>query len=278
MSKDKKTKISFDTKDVDGNSLKLAVIYPDPRTLRRAQTEYNAMFYELVNRPNPAILREALDTVARKQGLWDDAKQAEYNSLNKQLNEKELMLRKGGLKRSEARSTCIAMRGLRAKMTAMRSWRGSLDNLTAQGQSDNHSFSYIVSQCTVYDDGEQAGKPYFGSFEDLLNRGDEAATVDASSRLMTLIYGVEEDFEKKLPENYFLLKLKLVDDKLRLINDAGELVDEDNRRVNEEGFLVNSDNKPVDIDGNLIDVKTGDYIVDTPEPFLNDDGTPLQDS
>jgi hypothetical protein len=84
---------------------------------------------------------------------------------------------------------------------------------------------------------------------------------------------LDSDFEKKLPENKFLLDYKFINDDLRYVNNGGKLVDEDGRLVDENGRYVNEEGKFVDRDGNLVDEK-GDYIVDF-SPFTDDEGKPV---
>lgn len=253
--------------------VKLRVTRPTPNQTRKAQIEYNSAFAELVNREKPALLREALEDVSRKQGLWNDEKENEYRKLVKELNDSELKLAKGGIKKSEARAIALNMRKLRRQIAQARSAITNLDNYTAQGQADNHSFNFLVAECTVYDEDN---KKYFKNLDDYLERSSDEVSIQAASELMSLMYGFDNDFEKKLPENQFLLKFGYVDDKLRLINSEGKLIDEKDRLVNENYNLIDADGNLIDEEGNRIS-EAGEYLVEQ-SPFLEEDGTPIQDS
>ena len=80
------------------------------------------------------------------------------------------------------------------------------------------------------------------------------------------LYGLDDNYEKNLPENKFLKQYKFVDDNLRFINKDGKLVDQDGRLIDENGRYINQNGEYVDKEGNLVDDK-GDYVVQF-QPFL----------
>jgi len=90
-----------------------------------------------------------------------------------------------------------------------------------------------------------------------------------------MLYGIDPDYEKRLPENEFLKKYKFVDDQLNYIDKKGRRVDSEGRLVNEDGRYINEDGKLVDIEGNLVD-EEGNYIVEF-TPFLDDEGKPIEE-
>ena len=114
---------------------------------------------------------------------------------------------------------------------------------------------------------------YFKSYEDYLNRSSDPVAILAAQNLAGMLYGLENDYEDKLPENKFLKQYKFVDSKLRLINKDGHLVDENGRLIDETGRFVNEKGEFVDKDGNLVD-NQGDYLLDF-KPFLDDNGQPI---
>lgn len=251
---------------VDGKDVELAVRKPDLRTQQKGQVVYSSEFCRLVkpdgDKPG-AIVRAALDNVMRKQGLWDDSKQKRWDELQKALLGSELRLAKGGGKLTELRNTAIQMRRDRNALRELLSARNELDSNTAEAQAENAKFNYYVSNCTVYSD---TGKPYFANEEDYINRANEEAAQKSAQYLANLLYGLEENFEAKLPENKFLLEKKLVrESDLHLLDKDGNLVDGKGRRVDEQGRLINDKGEPVDMDGNVL-TETGDFKVEFVEP------------
>ena len=89
-----------------------------------------------------------------------------------------------------------------------------------------------------------------------------------------MIYVVDKDFEKKLPENKFLSKFEYVNDDLSLVNKEGTTVDTEGRRINDEGHYLDEDGNRVDIDGNLLD-EDGAYVPQV--TYLDENGKPIRD-
>lgn len=263
-----KNKEVVKTKDVDGNDLELAVVRPSVRVEHQAQLEHNKAFAEAVK--GGSLLRATLENYMKEQNLWDDAKQTLLESIQKDLLDGEDVLSKGGVKLSEAREVAINMRRRRLHLLELSTVRNRLDAKTAEGLADNHSFNYKVASCTVYNDN---GKLYFNGLDDYLGRAGEQATLDTASALANIIYGLDADFEKNLAENKFLLKYKLCNDDLSLVNKEGHLVDIKGRRIDKDGYYLDDNGQRIDESGNQLD-NEGNLVVEFKE-FLDEDGNTL---
>lgn len=264
MSANKKTfKVEIGGKEVD-----LAVLRPNAKQRQEAQKVYNKAFREAVE--SGAILRAKIESVMREQKLWDDQKEADLRKLQASIGEKERKVRSGGIKLSEARDLAIQLRRDRAELRSLNSERMSLDNNSAEAQADNAQFNYWVSVCTVH---ANDGKSYFKSYDDYLTKEDDPAIGPAASALAKIIYNLEDDYEKKLPENQFLVKYKFADESLHLVDKQGRKVDADGRLVDDNGRYINEAGQFVDREGNLVDAD-GNFIVDE-KPFLDDEGNPI---
>jgi len=184
----------------------------------------------------------------------------------------EKTLAKGGISLKQAKKVAIDMKNVRDDIRDLISVRTTLDNNTAEGQADNARFNYLISASLVYSDTKDK---YFKNYEDYLSRAAEPVAVKAAQILANMLYGLDNDYEKKLPENKFLIKYKFVDDKLRLVNEKGQLTDADGRLIDEFGRFVDEQGKYVDKNGNAVDVN-GDYITEF-KPFIDDNGNPIVD-
>ena len=127
-----------------------------------------------------------------------------------------------------------------------------------------------MSACLVYTDSKET---YFKGYQDYLKRSSEPISVLAAQHLASMIYGLDSDYEEKLPENKFLTKYKFIDNNLRLINKEGHLIDENGKLIDESGRYVNEKGEFVDKNGNLVTEK-GDYVLEF-QPFLDDEGKPI---
>jgi hypothetical protein len=256
-------KIKKDDKDVA-----LMVKSPSLSDQREAQKAYNQAFTDAIK--SNAVVRAKLDDVLEEQGLWNKEKQAKFTELQQQILDGEKRLAKGGFSLKEAKNLALEMKKTRDEIRELISVRTSLDNHSAEGQADNARFNYLVSACVVYKDNNEK---YFKNLEDYINRADDPAALLGAQKLANMIYGLDNNFEKNLPENKFLQKFKFVDDKLRLIDKKGRLVDSEGRLVDSEGRFINEEGNYVDKFGNRVD-KDGEYVVEF-KPFLDDEGNPV---
>jgi hypothetical protein len=253
---------------VDGKDREMSIRSPSLQDQKEGTKVYNQSFSEALKAK--AVVRARLDDILVEQGLWDAVKQAQFTKYQSDILENERKLAKGGISLSEAKSLALEMKKNRAELRELIAVKTSLDTHTAEGQADNARFNYLVSACTVYNDTKEQ---YFKNYEDYLNKSGDPISVLAAQNLANMIYGLDNDYEEKLPENKFLKQYKFVDDQLRLINKEGKLIDEKGRLIDENGRFINTDNQFIDKDGNLVD-KEGDYIIEF-TPFLDDEGKPI---
>ena len=231
---------------------------------------YNRAFRDALE--SGALLRNKLEDYMRSQGMWNDEKQADLELLQKEILDKEKQLAKGGIRLSVAKDAALEMSDKRAEIRAMLMERNSLDGSTAEGQADNARFDYLVSATLVYND---SNKPYFKDLADYRNKNTEAVSLEAARRLAQKLYGLDSNHEQNLAENKFLQEFKFVDKDLRLINKDGKLVDREGNLINEDGRYIDEEGNLIDLDGNPVN-EEGDYEFKR-QPFLDDDGKPIED-
>ena len=253
---------------VDNKEVEFLIRSPSLQDQREAAKVYNQSFSEALKAK--AVVRAKLDDLLVDQGLWDNQKQAKFTELQNEILEGERKLAKGGIPLKQAKELALQMRKTREEVRELISVKTNLDTHTAEGQADNARFNYLVSACTVYNDSKEA---YFKSYEDYNNRSADPVALLAAQNLAGMIYGLENDYEERLPENKFLKQYKFVDSKLRLINKDGKLVDEKGRLIDENGRFINEKGQFIDKNGNLVD-DNGDYVIEF-SPFLDDDGKPV---
>jgi hypothetical protein len=254
--------------EVNGTEKEFLVRSPTLENQREAQKIYNQAFTDAIK--SKSVVRAKLDDLLEDQGLWNAEKQAEFNTLQKNLLDGEKKLAKGGFSLNEAKDLAIEMKGFRDKIRDLISVRTSLDNHSAEGQADNSRFNYLVSVCVVYNDTKQ---PYFSNMEDYLNKSTDKVAILGAQNLANMLYGLDNDYESNLPENKFLKKYKFVDDKLRLVDKKGRLIDAEGRLIDENGRFIDDAGNFVDKFGNRVN-NDGEYVVET-QPFLDDDGKPI---
>lgn len=254
--------------DTDGKKVEFLCKNPSFKDQREAQKVYNQAFSDAVK--SGCIVRGRLNDLLKEQGLWDDAKEMKLNTLQHELLGHEQTLAKGGISLQRARGVAMEMRKIREDLRELISSRTNLDNNTAEGQADNARFNYLVSACLVYSDNKKA---YFSSYEEYLNKSADPVAIKGAQLLASRLYGLDDNYEKNLPENKFLKEYKFVDENLRFVNKEGKLTDSDGRLVDKNGRYVNEKGEFVDKEGKRVS-NEGDYLVEF-KPFLDEDGTPV---
>lgn len=273
-----KLKTVFKVKQEGQKEVEYAVLRPNPRVMAEAKKVYNRKFRELVEAGT--IIRSGLDRVLKDQKVWDEGKNQEAEKLRAEIIQKEKTLCRGltpdnkKMKISEGRALALEISKLRGELGVLYSVRNSADANTAEAQADNEHFNYLVSQCLVYND---TGEKVFKDLDDYLENGTQEHGREGANHLSVMLGGGDANAWKTLPENAFLLKYNLMDDKGRLINKDGKLVDQDGRLINEEGYYINGKGQRVDRDGCLLD-KDGNYLFEDASPYIDDDtGRPISE-
>lgn len=258
----------------DNGSTKVVYLKkPSVKDHRDSQAAYNKAFRQALE--NGAILKRKLNDYMVEQGVWDEAKEKRYQTIMREISNRESALKAGGIPLKKAKEMALEMRRFRAEFNELISERQSYENNTAEGQADNARFDQLIMCCVV----DQNGNRIWNSSEDYERDSVEPWANKAASELANDLYGLDPNYYNNLPENQFLIKYKFVNKDLRLINKDGHLVDTSGRLINDQGRYVayrdNGGQYFVDYEGNEID-ENGERIVKF-EPFLDDDGNPIAD-
>jgi predicted nucleic acid-binding protein len=253
-----------------------AVRLPSYKVMEEANKLKGKVFRESLN--DGDMLRDQLEDILRQKGLWNDQRQIEYDTLRKEILDREYQLEKGGIKLSDAKYLALEMKEKRERMVEMLSGRSDLDSQTCEGKSENARFNYLFAHSLVYNDDELT--PFYpNGLEDYVVDMDNPIAIKGATEFYYLLSGTE-NLDDKLPENKFLKRFNFVDDKYRLVEkDSSRLVDADGRYIDEYGNYIqyNEDGTYyyVDVNGRKLDEQTGNFIVDEPAPFLDDYGNPI---
>jgi hypothetical protein len=263
-----------DIRTVVEGDVTVLVKKPNRKDLNDSQIAYNKAWRKSLE--EKAILRQKLNDYLTEQGVWSDAKQKQYEEFIRKINDKELILKKGGIPLKKAKSIALDLKRLRADFRELISERTSYDNHTAEGSADNARFDYLVSVCVL---DPSTKKPVFANLDDYNERGSESWAIKAAGELANFLYNLDPNYEKSLPENTFLNKFKFTDSEGRLVNKEGHLVSIDEegveRLIDDQGYFVAYDESGIQYFVN----RSGEKIVRDEDiveaPFLDDDGNPV---
>jgi len=197
-------------------------------------------------------------------------KEQEWQTLRREILDLELSLKRGGIKLAKAEKIARKIKAKRLEVVDLLGSRNRLDSHTAEGQADNMRFNYLVSACLVYND---TGKRYFSSLESYMDKADEDLSELAAKELYILLFDQNDNAEKELAENRFLVRFGFMNKDLEWTNKDGDLIDEDGRLIDAEGRFLDKKGNFVDISGNPV-TEDGEYTVDE-KPFLDETGVPI---
>lgn len=216
-----------------------------------AQKVYNKAFKRAIE--EGAILKKSLEDHMRRQGLWDDSKQAEYEELLKSSADIEYKIKSGFYKKaSQLRDKGLELKKLRGNLASLMLVKNSMDANTADGQADNERFFYLISIC-VLDYTTQ--KPVYTSLHDYMEKAETPLAVYAAKEYANFMYSLDDNYQDKLIENKLLKRLGLLNEKNELVNSEGH-------RVDAEGNLVDENGSRIDAEGNRIDINNNPIIED----------------
>lgn len=201
---------------------------PNHKNLTEAQLYSSKVFSEAVRAG--VTLRQNLEDELRKRGSFSEDKvkrlldvSAELNTICKDLSKGK----KGKYKKlSEARLAAIQARQLRAEQTELLMENRRLDTYTAEGLAEQARFDYLVSVC-VYENGQKV----FSNVDDYLEKATEPWIKQCAEEFSYVLYNVDRT-EEVLPEDQFLKKHNLINDKGELIDQDGNLVDISLNQIN----------------------------------------------
>lgn len=225
----------FFADEAEGRSkVELSVKKPDFKQKQEADIFYAKKWKEYLDAG--CILSDELNEVLKKRGAWNEAIATQVNEIAVKIAENEDKLKKGKIKLSEAEKISVENIRLRYQWMQLLGTRHELEQKTAESMANEQKLNWLVAHCTVY---SSDGKPFFKSYEDYCEQDDKGVIIPtlAGQAYWKLQTDEESDFRKEWPEYRFLLKYKMVDDKLRPINKAGNLIDEFGREITAEGTL-----------------------------------------
>ena len=243
----------------NGDKVSIYVVKPSNEIISKADIHRARRWNECIR--DNIITKKELKTLMEERGIWNKSKSDKEGEISKQITdlEKTLYRGKGGKrpKVSEGKDLALEMRKLRVELRELISERLGLEENTAEALSDNARFDYFVANCTFFKDSD---KRVYNSVEDYNTKSNDSIAFAAASMLGNILYNLDSDFEKNLPENKWLSMFNLTDEEGNLVNSEGTTVDSEGRIINDLGHFLDDDGNRVDADGVPLD-EDGNYIL-----------------
>ncbi len=232
----------FEVVDNAGKTIKLTTKALGYAQFEEADKVYAIKMGTLIRDEPKILLRQNLDQHLRGAGIWTEEDDEKLSQLNKDVDRLLDKVRKGGQKLSEGRRLCIEVMDKRKEMVKIGEKRRAFENITAEYLAEAEKMDYIIYISTVYAD---SGKNYWESLDDLREDKRTVAYEQAYLSALQKFFGVDGEFEKRLPENKWLKKYGFVDDNLNYVDrKTGDKVDRDGNSIKsiEEQIVKEAEN------------------------------------
>ena len=233
----------------NGDAIKIMVTKPTNRVNSQAQRIGATVWTQCIQ--DGVMTKQELEQLMREKGIWGDEEQKKQDKIQEDIFklEKELYVnKKRKLKLSEAKDIAKKMKTKRIELRDHIAKKLELEGNSAEALSDNAKFDFLVANCTFYENGDKV----YNTLDEYQDTPDESLAFVAAATLAEMIYAIDAEFEKSLPENVFLRAAGLVDDDLNYVNKEGRKVDSEGNKINELGWYQDEDGNRVDKDGNAL--------------------------
>lgn len=228
----------------DGKECVILVKKPTHSQLTEANLHAAAIFNRA--RKTGVCLRNQIDDWLEEQSVWSKEDRQKVKELEKSIEDKIEKLKNGknkdggSMKLSEARKLALEIKMERWRYNIYQLQKRTYDAYTVEGQTENARFDFIASLCIL----DEEGNRLFKNVDEYYELADEPYINEAAGKLANILFG-NDSYEVNLPENKFLLKYKL-------INDKGELIDKNGNKVNFEGKTVEEVEEKEDVEPEFV--------------------------
>lgn len=226
---------TFKIQDTNGKEVELGIRKIAVEEWEESDRVFSAKIAELASVKNgmKVLSRQQLHNFFKENGIWTESDQAKADAINKEISAllKKLKNSNGKMTVNQGREVCVEIIKKREELAEISQKRQHLDHITLESMAEQEKINYLVYISTVYKD---SGKNYWLSFEDMKNDRESVAYEHAARLLIEDIYGYDPHFEKNLPENKWLLKYGLRNEKMEFVDrKTGERVDIEGKKESE---------------------------------------------
>lgn len=266
------SKVTVTIQSGETKEIEIYVQRPNNDVIKLAERYKSKVWNQCIQ--DDILTKKELAVLMRKRGIWDEAKDKEEEEITQEIIrlEKELYQGKDGKskpKLSEGRDIAIQIRRKRIELRELITEKITLEENTADNLAENARFDFLVAHCTFYKDGTRVYK----DFDEYNKKSADEVAFAAANLLGKMLYNLDNNFEKNLPENKFLTKFGLVNEDLSLVDpkDPNQLIDTRGKRIDENGYYIDEDGNRIDRDGNKLTSEGNYELVDYENDLLLDD-------
>tara|TARA_B100000519_G_C14205794_1_gene420269 strand:- start:181 stop:1059 length:879 start_codon:yes stop_codon:yes gene_type:complete len=233
----------------NGDKVTIKVVKPTNRLNSRAQRIGATVWTQCIQ--DGVMTKQELMQLMENKGIWGKAEQNKQDEIQADIAalEKQLFInKKKKIKLSEAKGIAMKMKEKRIELRDHIAKRLELEGNTAEALSDNAKFDFLVANCTLWENGNKV----YNNLDEYQDSGDDSLAFTAAATLAEMIYAIDSEFEKGLPENAFLRAAGIINDEMQYVDKDGNRVDSKGKKINDLGWYLDDDGNRVDVDGNRL--------------------------
>ena len=250
----------------NGDKVTIKVVKPTNRLNSRAQRIGATVWTQCIQ--DGVMTKQELMQLMENKGIWGKAEQNKQDEIQADIAalEKQLFInKKKKIKLSEAKGIAMKMKEKRIELRDHIAKRLELEGNTAEALSDNAKFDFLVANCTLWENGNKV----YNSLDEYQDSADDTLAFTAAATLAEMIYAIDAEFEKGLPENAFLKAAGIINEDMEYVDKDGNRVDSKGKKINDLGWYLDDDGNRVDVDGNALN-EDGSFV---PQVSYIDDET-----
>jgi len=239
--------VDYKCNDQDGNLIDVVIKKPNHETRRNARIRYSAALSAALQQG--AMMKAEADKLIKDRGIWTDDNDTELQNMRRDLRKLEVDLEKHKPDEN-GRDLAVKISQKRGEIEEYITARSDLLNRTAERLAEDVEMEFLLQNCVHKKDGSQLFPD-----NDTIDKYYGTNTItDCISLLWAIMLNLDtNENEEKDPEQAWLLKHDLMDEKTGLLKDKdGRLVDVHGRLVDENGRFINEAGEHVDEFGFLV--------------------------
>lgn len=250
MSNEKFVEVKTKYNDKD---IVLKVVPITQETRLESQKHYAAAFNEALNKHNMS-LRVQVDNMLKERNLLENADEDEIVKLREKLRNLERTLRKGVIQgrrmdKDEGKRVAIEMRKIRNEISNVGQSLSSYYSNTVESYASQEQMQYFIYACTLNYKNER----FWPNFDEFKSDVNNEVYAEVGKAFVSLLTGLDKDYEKNHYENKWLIKMGFMNDKLQFVRSDGKVIDEDGRLIDKDSRFINDDGEFIDQFGNRVD-------------------------
>jgi len=185
----------FEAKNVNGESVKLAIVQPTQEDMDDADLVYTSAFSKAI-KLGTMTNSQLIDEI-KKLGSWSEEEEKEIESLRSSISIKLNLLEDKALPKEKQRKFAREVQELRGKLFEKITKFHQFISNSAESYANKIKNNYLTSVCVVYD---ETNEKYFKDYNDFKTRRNDPVLIEARVKMEYFLLNAEDNFMNNFEE------------------------------------------------------------------------------